>query len=108
MGNVNQTAELVLVSERGEPVSPSPLPPQRPSAGGQLCQELLPRCDARLTMRSGTGRAKADGPGGPTHDSERARARIDYDVAYIQNFSFWLDLKVLFTILRHEFAGGFC
>lgn len=117
MGYVSQTRELVFVSERPERVprvtpvgcfprvddvpqlinvlkgDMSPVGP-RPHvfsmlAGGPLYKKPVPR--------SAISAGFAD---------DRARARIDYDFAYILNIPFWLDLKILFTTLRHEFVGG--
>lgn len=76
-------------------------------AAGMLYKELVPYYDARLEMLPGlTGWAQAHGLRGPTHRADRARARIDHDIAYIQNFSIWLDLKIIVKTIRHEFIGG--
>ena len=50
-----------------------------------------------------TGRAQANGLRGDA--TNPARARIDHDLAYIQNFSVWLDLRILLLTIRHEFLG---
>jgi lipopolysaccharide/colanic/teichoic acid biosynthesis glycosyltransferase len=117
VGQVWQTRELVLVSERPERVprvtpvgrfpridgvphlinvlkgdmSPAGLRPHvfAMLAGGPLYEKPVPRSAI---------------PAGFADD--RARARIDYYFAYILNFSFCLDLKILFTTLRREFVGG--
>lgn len=77
-------------------------------AGGQLYRELVPHYGQRLTMRPGiTGWAQANGLRGPTRDPRLARERIDHDIAYIQNFSIWLDLKIIMmTIVREFFTGN--
>lgn len=76
-------------------------------AGGMLYKDLVPYYDLRLEMLPGlTGWAQANGLRGPTDRADRARARIDHDIAYIQNFSFWLDIKIILLTLRHEFVGG--
>jgi lipopolysaccharide/colanic/teichoic acid biosynthesis glycosyltransferase len=76
-------------------------------AGGQLYRDLVPYYDYRLEMLPGlTGWAQANGLRGPTDRADRARARVDHDIAYIQNFSFWLDLKIVAMTIRHEFVGG--
>ena len=76
-------------------------------AGGMAYKELVPYYDLRLQMVPGlTGWAQANGLRGPTHRADKARARIDHDIAYIQNFSFWLDMKIIVRTLRHEFLGG--
>lgn len=76
-------------------------------AGGVLYKELVPYHDLRLEMPPGlTGWAQANGLRGPTVRADLAWARIDHDIAYIQNFSFWLDMKVILMTLRYEFVGG--
>jgi lipopolysaccharide/colanic/teichoic acid biosynthesis glycosyltransferase len=76
-------------------------------AGGTSYKALVPYYDLRLQMLPGlTGWAQANGLRGPTDRADLARARIDHDIAYIQNFSFWLDIKIIILTLRHEFVGG--
>ncbi len=76
-------------------------------AGGMGYKELVPYYDQRLEMLPGlTGWAQVNGLRGPTERADRARARIDHDLAYIQNFSFWLDLYIIGQTIRHEFVGG--
>ena len=84
----------------------------RPHVKGQLAEgrcyeEILPYYNYRLAMRPGlTGWAQANGYRGPTDNMHRARMRIEHDVAYIQNFSLLLDLKIILKTLRREFIGG--
>lgn len=76
-------------------------------AGGMSYRDLVPYYDYRLIMRPGlTGWAQANGWRGPTDRAENATARIDHDVAYIQNFSLWLDLRIVWQTLRREFLSG--
>ena len=76
-------------------------------AAGMPYRDLVPYYDARLAMLPGlTGWAQANGLRGPTDRADVARARIDHDIAYIQNFSIWLDLKIIAMTLRHEFMAG--
>lgn len=76
-------------------------------AGGMSYRELVPYYDARLTMLPGlTGWAQANGLRGYTDDAALARARIHHDLAYIERFSLWLDLKIIVMTLRHEFLRG--
>ena len=42
----------------------------------------------------------------PTDRADLAKARVDHDIAYIQNFSFWLDLRIILQTIREEFVGG--
>jgi polysaccharide biosynthesis protein PslA len=70
-------------------------------------REVIPYYDLRYSMRPGlTGWAQANGLRGATTELNLARARIDYDIAYIQNFSLWLDIVIILTTLRREFLNG--
>lgn len=76
-------------------------------AGGVPYKTLVPYYNARLAMRPGlSGWAQANGYRGPTDNPDLAIARIDHDLAYIANFSLWLDLKIIVLTLAHELAGG--
>lgn len=77
-------------------------------AGGRNYDELVPYYAVRQCMRPGiSGLAQVQGLRGPTDDPDRARARIDRDLAYIQNFSLRLDVQIiLLTIWREFFRQG--
>lgn len=77
-------------------------------AGGRLYEDLVPYYHLRHSVvKPGlTGWAQANGLRGPTDDPASARARIDHDIAYIQNFSLWLDVRIMVKTLRREFFGG--
>jgi lipopolysaccharide/colanic/teichoic acid biosynthesis glycosyltransferase len=76
-------------------------------AGGRPYRELVEYYDARLRARPGlTGWAQANGFRGATNNAEKAVARIDHDIAYIQNFSIWLDLRIIWLTARKEFFSG--
>lgn len=76
-------------------------------AGGMRYEDLVPYYRLRQTMKPGlSGWAQVNGYRGPTGDAGRARARIDHDLAYIENFSLLLDLKVMaMTLIRETFGG---
>lgn len=84
----------------------------RPHVAGMLAcgmsyRELVPYYDQRLEVRPGlTGWAQVNGLRGPTTRADLARSRVDHDIAYIENFSFWLDVKIIWRTLRHEFLSG--
>ncbi len=42
-----------------------------------------------------TGLAQVNGCRGETEEMEKMRQRVEYDVAYINNWSLWLDVKIL-------------
>ena len=84
----------------------------RPMVEGQLAagrdyRELVPYYDYRFAMKPGlTGWAQCHGLRGPTDDADRAIARIEYDCAYIQNFSLWLDVRIIWQTVVREFVTG--
>jgi lipopolysaccharide/colanic/teichoic acid biosynthesis glycosyltransferase len=76
-------------------------------AGGVPYEELVPYYGMRNLMKPGlTGWAQANGYRGPTDDPVRARQRIEHDMAYIQNFSLWIDVIILVMTLKREFVRG--
>lgn len=84
----------------------------RPHVSGQLAAgkpyaELVAYYDLRCSVRPGlTGWAQANGLRGPTDDADKARARIEHDMAYIQNASVMLDLRIIMLTARDEFISG--
>jgi len=76
-------------------------------AAGMDYRELVPWYDARHQVKPGlSGWAQANGYRGPTTDAGAARARIAHNIAYIQNFSLWLDAKIIWRTLRNEILRG--
>lgn len=76
-------------------------------AGGVLYEDLVPGYHKRHVMRPGlTGLAQMRGLRGPTDKPAKARARINADLHYIENYSFALDLKILVGTLWSELNGG--
>lgn len=56
--------------------------------------------DRRLTVKPGiTGWAQVHGLGGPTADLELMRRRVMMDLYYVDNYSIWLDLRILISTL---------
>ena len=84
----------------------------RPHVQGQLAAgepyaAAVPYYNYRWAMRPGlTGWAQANGYRGPTDEMSAARARVDHDIAYIQNFSLALDIRIILLTLRREFLRG--
>jgi lipopolysaccharide/colanic/teichoic acid biosynthesis glycosyltransferase len=61
----------------------------------------------RHSMKPGiTGWAQANGYRGPTDDPISSRARVDHDIAYIQNFSVRLDIVTLARTVWRELVKG--
>lgn len=76
-------------------------------AAGRLYEELVPNYHIRHCVRPGmTGLAQIRGWRGPTQSVLSAKARIACDLHYIANRSVWLDLNIMMTTLRTEFARG--
>jgi len=78
-------------------------------AGGKAYEQLVPYYDLRLRVRPGlSGWAQVNNLRGATTDPVRARARIDHDIAYAQNFSIWLDVKIVWMTISQEWwrLGG--
>ncbi|MBV8568886.1 MAG: sugar transferase [Methylobacteriaceae bacterium] len=73
-------------------------------AAGDLYELLVPNYFDRHRVRPGlTGLAQAQGFRGSTVDANRAKARIELDLEYVQNWSFGLDLRIIMDTMRMEF-----
>jgi lipopolysaccharide/colanic/teichoic acid biosynthesis glycosyltransferase len=76
-------------------------------ACGRLYEDLVPTYHKRHTVRPGiTGLAQMRGLRGPTDRSDKARARIASDIYYVDNFSVWLDIKIIIGTVISEIRGG--
>ena len=59
-------------------------------------RERLDRYASRHRVKPGlTGWAQIHGLRGPTEDPEKMRRRVQLDLYYIENWSLWLDLKII-------------
>jgi polysaccharide biosynthesis protein PslA len=87
-------------------VGPRPHVPGMLGAGA-LYETLVPNYFERHGVRPGiTGLAQVRGLRGSTEDAEPAKARIDLDLQYIQNWSFALDLRILIETLWKELVNA--
>ena len=76
-------------------------------AGGTTYRNLVRYYDHRLDMLPGiTGWAQANSLRGSTDNAGVAKARVDHDIAYIQNFSLLLDIKIILLTVQREFLRG--
>jgi Undecaprenyl-phosphate glucose phosphotransferase len=71
--------------------------------------EMLERYANRHQIKPGmTGWAQVNGFRGPTETPDKMQSRVDYDLAYIDRWSLWLDVKILvmtvFVGFRHKNA----
>jgi putative colanic acid biosynthesis UDP-glucose lipid carrier transferase len=65
-------------------------------AHNQHYRERLERYANRHCVKPGmTGWAQVNGFRGPTEDPEKMRKRVEMDLYYIENWSLWLDIKIL-------------
>lgn len=76
-------------------------------AGGMIYEALVPSYFERHRLRPGmTGLAQINELRGSTADAKFARARIDYDIAYVEHWSLILDLRILWTTFKTEVLRG--
>lgn len=52
-----------------------------------------------------TGLAQVNGLRGETDTVDKMRQRVEFDLAYIRNWSLWLDLKIIFITAMTSLAG---
>tara|TARA_R110002020_G_scaffold10961_9_gene41588 strand:+ start:242 stop:1039 length:798 start_codon:yes stop_codon:yes gene_type:complete len=76
-------------------------------AAGMVYEDLAPHYHFRHTMRPGlTGWAQCNGLRGPTTERRKALSRVHHDIAYVQNFSILLDIRILFRTLFRELVSS--
>lgn len=84
----------------------------RPYANGMLAagrpyEEITPYYNLRFLMKPGlTGWAQANGYRGPTISYDLAIRRLTHDIAYVQRFTLWLDVKIVVLTVWRELSGG--
>jgi putative colanic acid biosysnthesis UDP-glucose lipid carrier transferase len=52
-----------------------------------------------------TGWAQINGWRGETDTLDKMKKRVEFDMAYIQNWTLWFDLKIVFFTIFRGFAG---
>lgn len=68
--------------------------------------KLIDKFMVRHLVKPGiTGLAQVNGYRGPTTDKRRMYKRVRYDVWYLENWSFLLDLKIIFLTVYNMFRG---
>ena len=74
-------------------------------AGGELYYDAVGEYLHRHRVKPGiTGWAQVNGQRGEIDTIEKARARVEYDLRYIDNWSLWMDIKILLMSFRVLFA----
>ena len=67
---------------------------------------VIPYYRERLKVKPGvTGWAQVNGFRGPTDTLDKMVSRVDYDVWYINNWSFFLDLTCIIKTVTNAFEG---
>jgi putative colanic acid biosynthesis UDP-glucose lipid carrier transferase len=73
-------------------------------AHNELYRQVIKAYMVRHKVRPGiTGWAQVNGLRGETESVERMRARVEYDLAYLRNWSLWLDLRIVVRTIRLVF-----
>ncbi|HZH27894.1 MAG TPA: exopolysaccharide biosynthesis polyprenyl glycosylphosphotransferase [Azospirillaceae bacterium] len=71
---------------------------------GRLYDQAVAGYFARHRVRPGiTGWAQVNGMRGEVDSMEKAERRVAYDLDYIENWSLWLDVKIIFRTVRMLF-----
>ncbi|MCZ6862427.1 MAG: undecaprenyl-phosphate glucose phosphotransferase [Alphaproteobacteria bacterium] len=80
-------------------VGPRPLPIDL-TAGGRKFEEVVEKFVARHKVKPGiTGWAQVNGWRGETDTIEKIQMRVKYDLYYIENWSIWLDIAIIFRTI---------
>jgi Undecaprenyl-phosphate glucose phosphotransferase len=75
-------------------------------AAGRLYEEAVRDYAARHRVKPGiTGWAQVNGWRGETETVEQIRKRVEHDLAYIDNWSLWMDLKIICRTVFTGFTG---
>ena len=86
-------------------VGPRPLAIQM-QVEERLNHEIISDYALRHRVKPGiTGWAQVNGYRGAVYSAEALRARVVYDLSYIENWSFWFDLRILLMTTRALVAG---
>jgi Undecaprenyl-phosphate glucose phosphotransferase len=99
--NIDELPQLINVL-KGDMSLVGPRP--HALAHDQEFGEKIAEYARRMNVRPGiTGLAQVNGYRGPTDTDEKIRKRVEYDLAYIDSWSFWLDLRIIFlTVLSRK------
>jgi Undecaprenyl-phosphate glucose phosphotransferase len=72
----------------------------------KLCHEIVAGYAQRHKMKPGiTGWAQIHGWRGATDTSYQLRKRVEHDIHYVENWSLWLDIKILLMTAFKGFRG---
>lgn len=69
-------------------------------------QDIIKEYNVRFFTKPGiTGWAQVNGYRGETKNPELMRKRVEHDIWYIENWSFWLDIKIIFLTIWRMIKG---
>jgi len=75
-------------------------------AHNEYYRKLIPGYMLRHKVKPGiTGWAQVNGWRGETDTLEKMQKRVEFDLAYIRDWSFWLDMKIIFMTIFKGFGG---
>jgi len=75
-------------------------------AGGQLYDDVVDRYAARHRVKPGiTGWAQVNGWRGETDTFDKIQKRVEHDLYYIDNWSVWLDFRIIAKTVMVLFKG---
>lgn len=75
-------------------------------AHNEYYRELIPGYMLRHKVKPGiTGWAQINGYRGETDTLEKMQKRVEYDLRYIKNWTFWFDIKIIFTTIFKGFVS---
>jgi Undecaprenyl-phosphate glucose phosphotransferase len=95
--NIDEIPQLINVL-RGEMSIIGPRP--HAAAHNKLFEQLIPPYSRRHRIKPGiSGWAQVNGYRGETDTIEKMQRRLEYDLHYIENWSLWFDLKIVFMTL---------
>lgn len=86
-------------------VGPRPLPPQAQLDHGVMGDILREHARRRAVKPGITGWAQVNGHEGPCRTAESLRRRIELDLYYIDHWSLWLDLRILWRTIGVVLGG---
>ncbi|MDE8345805.1 MAG: exopolysaccharide biosynthesis polyprenyl glycosylphosphotransferase [Acidocella sp.] len=70
---------------------------------GELLDDVIEDYGLRYQVKPGiTGLAQISGARGELVTREDIKRRVEYDLTYIKNWSFWSDLKIIFFTIKRE------
>jgi putative colanic acid biosynthesis UDP-glucose lipid carrier transferase len=73
-------------------------------AHNELYRQAIKGYMVRHKVRPGiTGWAQVNGFRGETETVEKMKARVEYDLDYLRNWSLWLDLRIILRTIRLVF-----